>query len=427
MNRGTRRVILANLMVPIVAWIVWDQLESRALAREVAALAARGEPTTTSAISKGADTQDRRHAARVYAAAVEHAAALQPDVTFRLARIDVDSQTAIINLDELERTYPQHAPYLQLIHQAAPLEFNGFGSLDDEVRVPTLTTLGHLCAMDADLHSARDRPGDAATALASCARLWRTMATFSRFQLSQRLLGSTRILLRHGPLPPERLASLQSAFVGLPDTDSLADDVRGGRARFIETMDAPRASLVETILRGVMRPWIARTNRQQLRTFEEALALTAQPWPQKFLASAEMERRYGPGFGRGRRGVIARQVSPPGLAFAGINVRPAGIDLAARRTIVTALAVERFRADHAGETPASLDALVPKYLAKVPLDPLSGKPIVYARSATSYVVYSVDTDMKDDGGALYGLGSKAQRQPQQQAPHDLGIRVDINR
>jgi hypothetical protein len=192
-------------------------------------------------------------------------------------------------------------------------------------------------------------------------------------------------------------------------------------------MAAPRRSVVETMVRGVMRPWITRANRQQLRTFDDALTMAARPWPEKFLASAEMEAKYGPGLGRGSRGLIARQIPPPGLAFVGISVRPAGFDLAARRTIVATLAVERFRADHEDETPGSLEALVPNYLAAVPLDPFSGKPIVYRRSATDYRVYSVDSDMKDDGGVVYGLGGKTRGQTQQDTPRDLGIRVELRR
>ncbi len=413
-------------MVPVLAWIVWDQVETRALARDIAALAARGEPTSVDAMMVGADTPERYHAARVYAAALERTAALPPEVTFRLARLDVDSTTVVVNLDELERTYPHAAPYLQLLDQAAPLDFNGFGALTDDVRRPSLATLSHLCALRADLHSARARADDAAAALASCVRLGRTMPTFSRFQLSQRLLGSTRILLRHVRLPPATLAALQHAFAAAPDADSLAEDLRRSRAAFLDDIAAPRTSLVDAIVRRVMRPWIARQNREQLRTFEEAFAVTAQPSPQKFVASSDLARRYAPGFSGARRGLFARQLLPPGVAYAGIAVVPAGIDLAARRTIVATLAVERFRADRGGALPESLDALVPAYLAAVPLDPFTGRALRYTRSPLSYCVYSADQDGKDDGGAIYGLGL-AGRQPQQGAPRDLGIRVELRR
>ena len=427
MNPGTRRVILANLMVPVIAWFVWDQVERRALARDVAALAARGEPTTAAAMPAGADTQQRRHAARVYAAALEHAQALQPEVTFRLSRLDVDSQTVVINLDELERTYPPNAPYLQLIHQAAALDFNGFGALRDQAQLQTLATLGNLCALDADVHSARGRSADAAASLASCARLLRTMATFRRFQLSTRLLGSTRILLRHGRPPAERLAALHDAFTGLPDTDSVADDVRESRVVFLERIEGPAQRLTGSMVRVLFRPWITRKNREELRRFDDALTLASQPWPQKYLAATELARRLGQEFGRGQRGLIDAQVPPRGIAFAGFAAGPAGIDLAARRTIVAALAVERFRAAHGGALPASLAALVPAYLREVPLDPFTGRPIVYTSSPSGYAVYSLDTDMKDDGGVLYGVGSRSQRQPQQGTPRDLGIRVEIGR
>ena len=86
-----RRVVLANLLVPVLGYIGWDQIETRALARDIAAIAARGEPTTVDAIPNGGDTTERYQAARVYAAAAEHVRALPQEITFRLPRLDVDS------------------------------------------------------------------------------------------------------------------------------------------------------------------------------------------------------------------------------------------------------------------------------------------------------------------------------------------------
>ena len=66
--------------------------------------------------------------------------------------------------------------------------------------------------------------------------------------------------------------------------------------------------------------------------------------------------------------------APHGLGFAALGLRPAGIDLAARRV---AIRDARRRAvsprTHGGTPPPSLDALVPRYLAAVPLDPFSGE------------------------------------------------------
>jgi hypothetical protein len=56
--------------------------------------------------------------------------------------------------------------------------------------------------------------------------------------------------------------------------------------------------------------------------------------------------------------------------------------------------------------PEGLDALSPDIIAKVPVDPFSGKPYVYRREGGGLVVYSLDRDMKDDGGASRQAGSE---------------------
>lgn len=409
-------------MVPVVAWIVWDLYETRALARAIAALAARGEPTSVASIPRGGETRERYHAARVYAAAAEHVGAMTPAVTFRLPRLDVDSVAVTANLDELERTYPHDAAAIQLLEQAAPLDFTGFGDLTPDVDRSALLTLGYLGLVHADVLSARGRPDAAAAAIGACARLSRALEPFPRGQLATRMLGSIRILLRHGAPSREALAALQQAFASLPDADDLADDLRVRRARFLEEIAAPRRTLADAVVRRAMRPWVARSNRQQLATFDEAQALAAAPWPEKFVTGIRTERSYADGFRAPRRGLIGRQTSPPGLAYAGFGVRLAALELAARRIAITAAAIERHRAD-TGRPPASLAALVPAYLPAVPLDPFTGTPLVYAVSGTSYRLYSVDQDLKDDGGAIYGVGSRSARQTQPGQPRDLGLRI----
>ena len=59
-----------------------------------------------------------------------------------------------------------------------------------------------------------------------------------------------------------------------------------------------------------------------------------------------------------------------------------------------------YRAEH-GKYPTQLSDLTPKYLAEVPLDPFSGKPLTYKPQPSGYVLYSVGVNGKDDGGLSY--------------------------
>ncbi len=63
-----------------------------------------------------------------------------------------------------------------------------------------------------------------------------------------------------------------------------------------------------------------------------------------------------------------------------------------------ACALERYRlAD--GQLPEKLEALVPRYLAKIPNDVIDGQPLRYRlESDGNYVIYSIGWNQTDDGG-----------------------------
>jgi hypothetical protein len=69
------------------------------------------------------------------------------------------------------------------------------------------------------------------------------------------------------------------------------------------------------------------------------------------------------------------------------------------RTAQTAIAVERFRRAHNGGLPGDLKELVPTYLAAVPGDPYDGLPLRFKRLTHGYVIYSIGSDLRDDGGS----------------------------
>jgi hypothetical protein len=89
-------------------------------------------------------------------------------------------------------------------------------------------------------------------------------------------------------------------------------------------------------------------------------------------------------------------------------------DLAARRIAALTIAVERDRRAHGGAVPAFIDA---------PEDPFSGRPLVFRRDATGYLIYALDRDRRDDGGVLYGFGAAPATRIGPQSPKDFGIHV----
>jgi hypothetical protein len=69
-----------------------------------------------------------------------------------------------------------------------------------------------------------------------------------------------------------------------------------------------------------------------------------------------------------------------------------------RRLALAAIALKRFELRQA-EFPASLKALVPDFIASVPLDPMSGRSLKYRLLDNHhFLLYSVGEDGRDNGG-----------------------------
>lgn len=60
-------------------------------------------------------------------------------------------------------------------------------------------------------------------------------------------------------------------------------------------------------------------------------------------------------------------------------------------------ALESYRLDH-GRFPKTLDELQPKYLAEIPTDRFTARPLIYRPDAKGYLLYSVGQNQKDDQG-----------------------------
>ena len=67
------------------------------------------------------------------------------------------------------------------------------------------------------------------------------------------------------------------------------------------------------------------------------------------------------------------------------------------RLLISGLALRCYTVEN-GQPPERLADLVPDYLSELPKDPYSGKPLLYRRNAKGYVLYSVGSDGRDDGG-----------------------------
>jgi hypothetical protein len=124
-------------------------------------------------------------------------------------------------------------------------------------------------------------------------------------------------------------------------------------------------------------------------------------------AIAEIIGKKRPSFARLAASALSRQVSYTWRLRAQAEAAAA------------ALAVLRYRND-TGKWPETLDALVPAYLAKVPVERFNQQPFVYTILLDGIMVYSVGGNGIDDGGKPHLVAPA----PNDNAPYDdIGIRI----
>lgn len=83
------------------------------------------------------------------------------------------------------------------------------------------------------------------------------------------------------------------------------------------------------------------------------------------------------------------------------------------RNVLVASALAAYSADNK-KYPEQLADLVPKYMAKVPSDVFNGGDVIYKKTDAGYLLYSVGSNAKDDGGTLLTDDSRGD---------DLGVRM----
>ncbi|EEF57504.1 hypothetical protein Cflav_PD0435 [Pedosphaera parvula Ellin514] len=137
---------------------------------------------------------------------------------------------------------------------------------------------------------------------------------------------------------------------------------------------------------------------RQMSEFIDTVRLlkAGRPWPEVSLINSNLWQRFEVEVsGDGIHSYWATAYIFPNLSRSlQIAVRTETL----RRLAITAIALKRYELRH-GHLPSTLAALVPEFLHEVPMDLMSGKPLVYRCNADStFVLYSVGEDGKDDGG-----------------------------
>jgi hypothetical protein len=432
---GLRRLAMAALvlLVPVASWSAWDYIEARRLARQVAAISARGEAVQSSPRVPYVDRPD--NAARYY----EAAAALLDrtplwGATGIYATLNFERGDRATLMGRIRTWLEQNRESERLLDLGTGMEFTGFrpGS-GDSLRTDRMSSLERMAALRA-IERADAADGDgAARAMVRQMRVARAIEVESwAGDLLARALTDVRIVLEAQP-GETPLHDLQRAILEHDRDDAVVRAAIESRAALIESMwDQGRAwygrpsvrfgtNPLEPLTYLILRPWFARRVNADLPLMNAAVEQARQPWPERLQFDAGSREP------RPTRRILTFPIDHPAGVLTYLhmrNVESIGRMLASVRTSAAAVAVERYRRTHGGRPPASLDQVVPAWLPTVPTDPFSGQPLEYSVQPDRYVVYSVGPNAIDDGGSTISP-PKPVGAARPEPPKDIGVRVGL--
>ncbi len=145
------------------------------------------------------------------------------------------------------------------------------------------------------------------------------------------------------------------------------------------------------------RPFIDASHTHGLRLFEEVIPLMDAPYPELAEPLATIRDRIGED-SQGFTGSTRRRA----YEYAAIALWTAermAVAEAIRRMAALAVAIRVYQQDHDGQSPETLDQLVPGNIEALPVDPMTGEAFGYLPAAEPPRVYSVGLDRIDNGGA----------------------------
>jgi len=434
-------IVALIILLPVAAHSIWDYVEIQRLVREIEAIQAKGEPVRPSDVI---DQQEPRgdgfgpfagshYLAAAVLASPDHARAVSDSLNAVRSWLDETGagpgnwRAAV---ERAQEVVGRHSAALALADRAASLEFRGLpidteysyraADLSDVSQLIAARTIGLALAGDGD------RAVDSALSAIQMRRALRGGSlAFAR--------GSheTAVILSLSAPSPEALRRLDAA---LEQEDRPAEAVKWflqQRALYVDTFwrryygtdpAAPSVHLLRSRSLGetVLRPWFTHRFVEMLQVWQELVDAARAPPPRNVelgdeVEQSQLKRQLPIWLQRRFRDLAMSLVYPPLMAF---RETLRTDDLAIDRASRVAVAVERYRRDHQNALPGALTNLVPQYLASLPVDPVTGGPLLYRQTPDAYVIYGAGDNRRDDGGIVRYRVRAA-------AVADAGVRVMI--
>lgn len=382
-------VVAAMVVMERGAWGVWDTVTAKGVEAEIAQLKAAGQPVTFAEWQKSLPpVAEANDAAPFYKAA------------FALYQKSTWNDKVMGLLDRLKppTTQPAMSPAPSdaeikevLAANAAVLEKVDLGSARPQcaydfdlsrgavdVMLPDLTALKaltRLLQLRTIWLARQGHVSEAANSLVSSFRLlriadrWPTLiASLVKVSCAALYVNAIPAILEAGPLSDPQLAAIESALAQADPTVGMERIWAVERVYILEQWH-------ESLGKGQRTPAGDSMVVQELQTCRQYMEAAHRGWPEAFDLAQHITSAYSRTF----------------VLFG----RTAGTV----RSAQVAVMAERYRLAK-GQLPASLKELRDFVGHELPVDPFTGKDLIYKVQGKGFMVYSVGDDKVDDGGPV---------------------------
>jgi len=413
-RRWTKVLLLVFGVVAVlgvIAWLVLDAMTRAELEHALADWKAKGRPVDIAELHQQPILPEE-NAALVY----EQAAALADLSTHEKSLMGAAESLSMLaalretERNELEAVLRRNGEYLPLLHRAASmeqcqLEIDYAWAVTPQLTsvagaAPALRAAALLAVEGGQVDEAWGFWQDALGTVRHLDNAPMLMGQGARAVAFTRSIDALEALVASGRLTDDQL---RQAMVAVKETELRAHFARGfgdqllvilhhgrtfgSQAVFYE----PEFTPAKRFLQLLGRPLTQHDMATAVRLMSLGAGLVEQP---PYAVRQQMDDWQASLEALTHRTPLSTLMLPP-LANAPAHLTTAE---ARQATALVALALERYRLAR-GSYPETLSALVPEFLTDVPVDPFSGRPVLYINTVGRTVVYSVGEDLRDDGGS----------------------------
>jgi len=442
-RRIVRRIaigVVGLFLIALVANAVWGYVEARRLRAEIGRIKAAGEPLTFKDLdARLPDVDEADDAGPYYEAAL---ALLRHedsdswklwdayDAYWNAMRQSPTSRPANEICENVDRFLADNTLTLQMLDLAAQRPACRF-KIGVEVGFEHMQSLGRmralakLLSLKALVRASAGRPDEAVDSVVCLLRMLRmfdqqpiVIAHFVKVAIASLACQDAQTVLETARPEDAKLALLQETLLAIDTPRPLEPVILAERVYGIEMMGdvlaGSAASGPENLSTGLPertppagfweRPMKRHLTVGYLRDMAAMLSDARRPLPE-VLSTIQSGGKATSIFGAIVAPALGRGLILSERAIAEI------------RCAAVAIMIERYRRA-TGHLPQSLHDLIPKYAPSLPIDPFTGKELVYHRDEKSYVVYSLGEDQKDDNGYV-------ERGKDNKGPLDFGCRIRL--